>query len=413
MSRRLLSGWRLDAGRVRQRRAAGLAGQRMLCAALLLRAGLLRALPARRARLLAGTVLLTRLLRGVAVLARQAVLPLRVRLHRLAAVRIGRGRIRPAEVGIGAAEVALLGHDLTAQCLRAMDLAHKALVARDLLRRDRQRHRCEAGAAGARTNRKAARAARQHAERSATAVVDLDAADMSVGVGIELDADIPAGRGGAFGHFDEAGGAADAERRGRGRDLHVAGLGDRGGDEGRRSLGDVEQRAVLLAAVLIEIIVDRDPGIGAQVEGGAVVEGDAERGGRRCRDLVIGKDVVADLQRRRGVFARDGRGSCQCCHVADRLRRRGLRIRGRRRRCRSGRSRSRCCRRRTRRRGGRLCRLRLCEPRQVRRGIGRWLPTDRDAGAKQQREEKGAAHHHRFPGRQWGRQLSRVRLNAG
>ena len=59
-------------------------------------------------------------------------------------------------------------------------------------------------------------------------------------------------------------------------DFHVAGLGDRGCHKGRGALGDVEQRRVLLAAVLIDIIVDGDLRIGGEIEGGGIVEGDAE-----------------------------------------------------------------------------------------------------------------------------------------
>ena len=71
---------------------------------------------------------------------------------------------------IGAAEVALLGHDLPADGLRRMQLAHETLVARDLLRRDRQRHRGKARAAGAAgPDGKAARALRQRAEPRAAA----------------------------------------------------------------------------------------------------------------------------------------------------------------------------------------------------------------------------------------------------
>ena len=124
---------------------------------------------------------------------------------------------------------------------------------------NRQRHRGEAHAAGAWPDGKAARALRQKAEPRAGAVVDLDAADPSVGVGIKLDRDVVRIAGGsALRHLDEAGGAANAERRRRRRDLHVAGFRHRGGDESGGALGDVEDRGVVLAAVLIDVIVDGD-----------------------------------------------------------------------------------------------------------------------------------------------------------
>ena len=72
-------------------------------------------------------------------------------------------------------------------------------------------------------------------------------------------------------------GAANAERRGRRRDLHVAGLGDRGGDEGDRALGDIEDAGILIAAILVDVMSMVISGVGRQMEGGAVIEGDAER----------------------------------------------------------------------------------------------------------------------------------------
>ena len=56
---------------------------------------------------------------------------------------------------------------------------------------------------------------------------------------------------------------------------------------------------VLLAAVLIDVIVDRDPRVGGEVEGGGVVEGDAEGGIRRRLQDVVEENVVLQLERKR------------------------------------------------------------------------------------------------------------------
>src|ERR1019366_812015 len=139
-------------------------------------------------------------------------------------------------------------------------------------------------------------------------------------------------------HFDEASGAANAERRGRRRYLHVAGPGDGGGNKRHRTPGDIEHRGVLLAAVLIDIIVDRNRRIGGEIEGGGVVEGDAERGIARGLQHIVEIDVVLKLELRGRVVAGDGGGSCQRRGVPDRLGGRCLRGRG----CRCGRRRG-CC----------------------------------------------------------------------
>src|SRR6185312_339230 len=175
------------------------------------------------------------------------------------------------EVGIGAAEFALLEHHLASEILRRVELPHKALVTQYHRLRDRQWHRGEAYAARAGPDREAARALRQKAEPRAGAVVDLDSADPAVGIGIELDRDVVRiVGGGAFRHLDQARGAAYAQRRGRRRDLHVPGFGNRCGDESRGALRDVEDRRVALAAVFIDVIVDGDLGAGLEIKGGGV-----------------------------------------------------------------------------------------------------------------------------------------------
>jgi hypothetical protein len=153
--------------------------------------------------------------------------------------------VRIDEAGIGATEFALLEHELPADILRRVKLTHKALVAQHHGLRNRQRHRGEARAARARPDGEAARALREKAEPRAGAVVDLDPSDPAVGVGIKLDRDVVRiVGGGTFRHFDEAGGAANAERRRRRRDLHVAGFRHRGCNKSRSALGDVEDRGV-------------------------------------------------------------------------------------------------------------------------------------------------------------------------
>src|ERR1019366_8940706 len=135
-----------------------------------------------------------------------------------------------------------------------------------------------------------------------------------------VDRDMVRARGGcAFRHLDKFGGAANAERRGRRRYFHVAGLGDGGGNEGHGAPGDIEQRGVFLAAVLIDKTVDRDPRVGGEIESGGVVEGDAERGIRRCLQHVILENVVLKLERSRSVVAGDGRAAGQGGDVSDRL----------------------------------------------------------------------------------------------
>ena len=229
--------------------------------------------------------------------------------------------VRIDEIGIGAAEVALLLHHLAAEILRRMNLAHKTLVALHHLRRNEQRHRGNAPAADAEAHAEAAGALRKEAEPRARAVVDLDAADMAVGVGIKLDV-VLARRAAVFRHLDEAARAANAERRGRRRDLHVAGLGDGSSDESGGALGDVEYAGIVLAAVFIDVGVDGDLRVGLEIEGGGIDEGDAERRVRRRPHHVVEIDVVLDLERRGRVVADHAGGADHGGDVADRFFRR-------------------------------------------------------------------------------------------
>ena len=241
-------------------------------------------------------------------------------IGRLAGLRLPDRTVRIDEGRVGAAEFTLLEHDLAAESLRRMKLAHKTLVALHHLRRNHQRHRGNAGTADAGPDGEAAGALGEKSKPRTGAVVDLDAADLAVGVGIQLDRDIVRiVGGGADRHFDQAGGAANAQRRGRRVDLHVAGLGDGGRDKGRGTLGDVEDAGVALAAVFIDVAVDGDLRAGPQIESGGIDEGDAEGGFGRGLDHVVEIDVVLDLERRGRIVAGHIGRARQSGDVADRL----------------------------------------------------------------------------------------------
>src|SRR6185295_11139632 len=108
------------------------------------------------------------------------------------------------------AEFALLEHHLASEILRGVELPNKTLVAQNHRLRNHQRHRGEAKAARTCPDSEAACALRQEAEPGTGAVTDLDPADPSVGIGIELDRDVVRiVGGGAFRHFDQTGGATN------------------------------------------------------------------------------------------------------------------------------------------------------------------------------------------------------------
>ena len=141
---------------------------------------------------------------------RQAILFLQAGLTRRVGARIDARRIA---IRILLALDAALRDDLAADALRGVDLAHDALIAQRLLRRDHQRHRGEASH-GAGPDGKAAGALGEKTKPRAVAAVDLDPPDPAVGVGIKLDRDVAGvGGGRALRHLDQAGGAANAERR--------------------------------------------------------------------------------------------------------------------------------------------------------------------------------------------------------
>ena len=167
--------------------------------------------------------------------------------------------------------------------------------------------------------RKSRRRPRQQAEpRAAARAEQLDAPDPAVLVGVELDRDL-AGRAGrrAFGHLDDAAGAANAQGRGRRLDLHVAGLGHLMRGEGDRAAGDLEQRRIVLAAVLVDELVHGDAGVGGEIECRLVVEGDAERRGRAGAQQVALEDRVLDLQAARRAVAGRRRVALDAGDVAD------------------------------------------------------------------------------------------------
>jgi hypothetical protein len=150
--------------------------------------------------------------------------------------------------------------------------------------------------------------------------------------------------------------------------------------------GDIEERRVALATVLIDVIVDGDLGVGLEIEGGGIDEGDAERRIRAGLNDVVEIDVVLDLERCGLVVADHAGLSGHGGDIADRLLRR-LRIRGWRgwigRRLR-----------------GLSLGLRLRQLRRLGRGRGNITSADRHvAGQQQEREEKRALHQG-IPGRE-------------
>ena len=120
---------------------------------------------------------------------------------------------------------------------------------------------------------------------------------MAVGIGIKLYGRCAAGRAGLR-HVDNAGGAADAERRFRRRYFHVAGLGDQARDEGGSAERNIERGGVAAAALLVDEFVDDDARICGETEGRLVVECDAEGRIHRGLQRVFLEDRVGNFQRR-------------------------------------------------------------------------------------------------------------------
>ena len=145
------------------------------------------------------------------------------------------------------------------------------------------------------------------------AVVDVEAAGMAVGLGhyreggcavVGLDGDVD-------------GGAADAHGRDRGRDLHVARLGDLARHEGDRPLDQAEQGRVARAVRLIDEVVDQHPRGCGEVEQRSVEEGHRQRGAApRLKDVAL-VDEVAHMQRDADAVAHGGRRAGHRLDAAD------------------------------------------------------------------------------------------------
>ncbi len=83
---------------------------------------------------------------------------------------------------------------------------------------------------------------------------------------------------------------------------------------------DAEGGDIATAALLIDVVIDHDARIAGEVEGGLVVESDAERCALPGRQHVVLVDRVADFQRqRRGVGARHRRVALDGRDLADRI----------------------------------------------------------------------------------------------
>ena len=164
---------------------------------------------------------------------------------------------------------------------------------------------------------------RQRAEPLALPAENIDAADAPIGIGIKLDLRLAAARSTRrriVRNIDNARGAADAERRGRRRDRHVAALRHETRDEGDRAARDVEHGLVALGALLVDEFVDDDARICAEAQRRVVVEGHAERRVAAGRQHVILVDGVADLERRsRSFAARHARATLQRRNLSDRI----------------------------------------------------------------------------------------------
>src|SRR5581483_3710438 len=250
---------------------------------------------------------------------------------------------------------AALDVDLAADKLGREGLARERAIALGFLRGNLQRHGGEplrrARCTG--PHRKSGGAAVEHAELTAVAPEDFDPADPADGVRIELDRYAAGGIGRAGSrHLDNTRGAANAERRRRRFDLHVAAVGDLGGDERDGAEQNIERRRVAVAAFLVDEIVHPHLRVRLQRECGVVVEGDADRAVGTSLHHVALVNRLTELERAGGVVVVDGGVALQRGDAADRIgirrllrllrRRRGVwrgRLGGRRLSLRDGRSR--------------------------------------------------------------------------
>src|SRR5262245_26461614 len=127
---------------------------------------------------------------------------------------------------------------------------------------------------------------------------------------------------GRYVHGDER--AANAQRRGRGIDPHVAGLGDLGGDEAHRPLDQVDQRGVRRAVRIVDELVERHARVLFETERAAVGKTDPERGITAGLDDVALEYEIAHVQVDGDAVARDRRRPAHRFDAPDRL------LRGRR-----------------------------------------------------------------------------------
>jgi hypothetical protein len=95
-------------------------------------------------------------------------------------------------------------------------------------------------------------------------------------------------------------------------------MGDLGGDECHGAAQHIEQRRVVVAAALIDELIDGDAAVRLQRERGLVVEGDAERAvGARLQRIAL-EDRILQRERAGGAVARDRSAALQTRDAADR-----------------------------------------------------------------------------------------------
>ena len=189
--------------------------------------------------------------------------------------------------------------------------------ARRLLRRNLERHGSEAPAR-ARADRERARSLRQGPKSFALPTEHIDPTDTPIGIRVQPDLRLAGAAGrGAVGNIDDAGGAANAKRRCRRRDRHVAGLCHEARNESDRAARNVE---LALCPFLVDEFVANDARIRTEAERRFIVERHTERSVGAGLQNVIFINGVANLQRRRRCLgARHRRAALQCSDLAERI----------------------------------------------------------------------------------------------
>jgi hypothetical protein len=162
---------------------------------------------------------------------------------------------------------------------------------------------------------------RQGAKPFALPTEHIDPTDTPIGIRVEPDLRLAGAAGrGAVGNIDDAGRAANAKRRCRRRDRHVAGLCHEARNESDRAARNVEHGFVALCPFLVDEFVDNDARIRAEAERRFIVERHTERSVGAGLQNVIFIDGVANLQRRgRCLGARHRRAALQCSDLAERI----------------------------------------------------------------------------------------------